>query len=67
MELPESEAGDSEDEVMEDDLPPVQEIAETTWESLKGLRDSKHAPTNLRLDGGIWTGEAKDEESGAGN
>ena len=65
LDLLESEAGDSEDEVMEDDLPPVQGIPEAVWESLKGLRDSKHAPTNVRLDGEAWTGEARDEESGA--
>ena len=52
---------------MEDDLPPVEGIPEAAWDSLKGLRDSKHAPTNVRLDGGTWTGEARNEESSMGN
>ena len=67
LELPESEAGDDEDEMMKGELPPVQGILEATWESLRELRDSKQAPTNDRLAGGMCTGEAKDEEGDAGN
>ena len=48
MELPESEAGDDEDEEMEDDFPPVQGIPEGTWDGLRGLRDSRYAPTDIR-------------------
>ena len=46
LELPEREVGNDEDEVMEDDLPLVQEIPEAAWGSLRGLRDSKHARTS---------------------
>ena len=67
LELPESEAGDDEDEVMEDKLPLVQGIPVATWESLRVLRDSKHASTNDWLDGETWIGEARDEKRGAGN
>ena len=52
---------------MEDDLPPVQGIPEATWESLRGLRGSKHAPTKGRLDEGTRTGEARDQEGDRGN
>ena len=38
--------GDDEEEVMEDDLPPVQGIPDAAWERLRGLRDIKHAPTD---------------------
>ena len=51
LELLESEAVDDEDELMEDDLPPVQGIPEAAWECLRGLRESKHAPTGERLGG----------------
>ena len=44
LELPVSEAGDDEDEMMENDLLPVLGIPEAAWESLRGLRYSKHAP-----------------------
>ena len=60
LELPESEAGDDEDEEMEDDFQPVQGIPEGTWEGLRGLRDSRHAPSDIRRGGESWTGEAGD-------
>ena len=34
---------------------------------MRGLRDSKHAPTNDRLGGETWTGETREEESGVVN
>ena len=67
LELPESVVGDDEDEEMEDEFLPVQGIPEAAWESLRGLRDSKHASTNDQLGGETWTGEAREEESGAVN
>ena len=66
LQLPESEAGDDEDEEMEDNLPPVQGIPEATWESLRGLRDSKHAPSNIQLEEGTWIGGAENEEEVSG-
>ena len=62
LELPESEAGDDEDEEMEDDFQPVQGIPEGTWEGLRGLSDSRHAPSDMRRGGESWTGEAGDEK-----
>ena len=67
LELLETVEGDDEDEEMEDDFLPVQGIPESTWESLRGLRYSKHAPTNDRLGGETWTAEGRDEEGGTGN
>ena len=64
--LPESEAGDDEDEEMEDDFQLVQGIPEGTWEGLRGLRDSRHAPSDIRLGGESWTGEAGDEKEDSG-
>ena len=61
LELPESEAGYNEDEEMENDLPPVQEIPEATWKSLRGLRDSKHALPNIPPEEGTSTGGAENE------
>ena len=60
LELPESEAEDDEDEEMEDDFQPVQGIPEGTWEGLRGLRDSRHAPSDIRRGGESWTGEGGD-------
>ena len=62
LELLESEVGDDEDEVMEDNLQPVQGIPEAAWESLRGLKDSKYTSTNNQLDGETWTGEVRDKE-----
>ena len=61
------EAGDDVDEVMEDDLPLVQGIQEAVWESLRGIRESKHTPTNNWLSREMWIGEAREENESTGN
>ena len=51
LELPESVAGDDEEQEMEDEFLLVHGIPEAIWESLRGLRESKYASTNDWLGG----------------